>query len=133
MTLDGERGGGSGYVLTPEVTIGGGDNSNSGSGTFTFNEIVTGSTSGITARVKTWNSETNTLELSNVTGDFTLGERVVGSDSGPYVVRVQYEDDIVDTFADNDNIESALMQSLISLPPTHSGCLNLNSSKQRLD
>ena len=109
VTLDGgERGGGSGYILTPEVTIGGGDNSNSGSGTFTFNEIVTGSTSGITARVKTWNSETNTLELSNVTGDFTLGERVVGSDSGAsYVVRVQYEDDIVDTFADNDNIESA--------------------------
>lgn len=106
-TLSGnQRGGGSGYVLTPEVTIGGGDNSNSGSGTFIFNETITGSTSGVTGRVKIWNSETNTLELSNITGDFTLGERIVGDESGAsYVVRVVNEDDIVDTFADNDNIE----------------------------
>lgn len=98
--------GGSGYILTPEVTIDGGDNSNSGSGTFIFNETVTGSTSGVTGRVKIWNSETNTLELSNVTGDFTLGERIVGGESGAsYVVRVEYEDDIVDTYADNDNFE----------------------------
>ena len=102
----GFRGGGSGYVLTPTVSIGGGDNENSGSGSFIFNETITGSTSGVTGRVKIWNSETNTLELSNVTGDFTIGERIVGDESGAsYVVRVEYEDDIVDTYADNDNFE----------------------------
>ena len=91
----GFRGGGSGYVLTPTVSIDGGDNENSGSGTFIFNETITGSTSGVTGRVKIWNSETNTLELSNVTGDFTIGERIVGDESGAsYVVRVEYEDDI---------------------------------------
>ena len=102
----GFRGGGSGYVLTPTVSIDGGGNENSGSGTFIFNETITGSTSGVTGRVKIWNSETNTLELSNVTGDFTIGERIVGDESGAsYVVRVEYEDDIVDTYADNDNFE----------------------------
>ena len=100
------RGGGSGYVLTPTVSIDGGENENSGSGTFIFNETITGSQSGVTGRVKVWNSETNMLELSNVTGDFTIGERIVGDESGAsYVVRSISEDDIVDTYADNASFE----------------------------
>jgi hypothetical protein len=91
-------------TIDPPATATGGD----GSGNFIFNEVVTGGTSGTEARVKGWNSTTNVLEVSIVTGDFLPGERIVGSDSGAsYSIRVVNEDDTVDTFADNDNIESA--------------------------
>ena len=77
-----------------------------GQGSFTFNEIVTGAASGTTARVKTYNSVTNTLEVSIISGDFTAGESIIGQESGAsYSVRSINEYDIVDTFADNDNIE----------------------------
>lgn len=89
-------------TFDPPATATGGD----GSGNFVFNEVVTGGTSGSEARVKGWNSTTNILEISIVTGNFLPGERIVGSDSGSsYSIRVVNEDDIVDTFADNDNIE----------------------------
>ena len=98
--------GGAQYVLTPDVVIGGIGNTNSGTGTFIFNEIVIGSQSGTQARVKKWTSTTNSLEISIVTGDFVVGERVVGQESGAsYMVSAVNEDDLVDTFADNDNIE----------------------------
>lgn len=78
-----------------------------GTGSFTFNEVVTGSTSGTQARVKKWSSITNALEVSIVTGNFLPGERIVGSDSGAsYSIRVVNKDDLIDTYADNDNIES---------------------------
>lgn len=90
-------------TIDPPATATGGD----GSGNFVFNEVVTGGTSGTEARVKGWNSTTNVLEVSIVTGDFLPGERIVGSDSeASYSIRVVNEDDTVDTFADNDNIES---------------------------
>ena len=86
----------------PATAVGG-----DGTGNFIFNEIVTGSTSGTEARVKNWNAVTNTLEIFIVTGDFLPGERIVGQDSGAsYTIRVVNEDDLVDTFADNDTFET---------------------------
>ena len=77
-----------------------------GQGTFIYNEVVTGSTSGTTARVRSYNSIENTLEVSIVAGDFVAGETIVGQDSGAsYSLRVFNKDDIVDPYADNDNIE----------------------------
>ena len=70
---------GYGYVIPPDITIS--NPGTSDSGDFTFNEIVTGSTSGTKARVRTWNTTTNTLELGNVTGTFVPGETIVGSKS----------------------------------------------------
>ena len=88
-------------IDTPTTASGG-----NGSGSFIFNELVTGSTSTTQARVKSWNSTTNSLQVSIITGDFVVGERIVGSESGAsYSLRVVNEDDVVDTFADNDNIE----------------------------
>ena len=85
------------------AAVAGGD----GTGNYIFNEIVTGSTSGTQARVKKWDITTNTLEVSIITGDFLPGERIVGQDSGAsYSIRIVNEDDLLDTFADNDNIES---------------------------
>ena len=95
---------GYGYVLTPTVTLSAPESV--GSGTFTFNEIVTGSTSGTTGRVRTWNSTTNVLELGSVDGEFTPGENIVGSTSGAsYALRVVDVQPVDDGFADNINIE----------------------------
>jgi hypothetical protein len=71
---------GLGYTTSPIITI-----ANPpqivGVGTFVFNEIVTGSTSGTTARVRSWNVITNVLEVATVSGSFTPGESIVGTAS----------------------------------------------------
>ena len=96
---------GYGYVLTPEVTLS--NPESTGSGTFTFNEIVTGSSSGTTARVRVWNSETNVLEVGTVSGEFVAGETITGSSSGAsYDLRVVDVQPADDGFADNINIET---------------------------
>ena len=95
---------GLGYSSAPTITIAAPEGS--GSGTFAFNEIVTGSTSGTTGRVRTWNSTTNVLELGSVDGEFTPGENIVGSTSGAsYALRVVDVQPVDDGFADNINIE----------------------------
>jgi len=96
---------GLGYSVAPTVVIG--NPLSSGSGTFQFNEIVTGSTSGTTARVRVWNASSNTLEVGTVSGEFTTGETIVGSTSGAsYQLRVVDIQPIDDGFADNFNIET---------------------------
>ena len=96
---------GTGYTEAPTITIAAPESS--GSGTFSFNEIVTGSVSGTTARVRIWNSETNTLEVGTVAGEFTIGENIVGSTSGAsYALRVADSQPADDGFADNINIET---------------------------
>lgn len=95
---------GTGYTALPTITISDPDLTSTGS--FTFNEIVTGSISGTTARVKTWNSVTNELEVYTVSGDWTVGEKIVGSSSGAsHQLRVISLDPVDDGFADNINIE----------------------------
>jgi hypothetical protein len=96
---------GFGYVIAPEVTMSAPEST--GSGTFLFNEIVTGSSSGTTARVRVWNSETNELEVGTVTGEFTRGETITGATSGAsYDLRVVDSNPADDGFADNLNIET---------------------------
>ena len=96
---------GLGYTVAPTITIA--SPSGSGSGTFAFNEIVTGSTSGTTGRVRTWNSTTNVLELGSVDGTFIPTENIVGSTSGAsFVLRVVDVQPLDDGFADNINIET---------------------------
>ena len=93
------------YTVAPTITIAAPEGS--GSGTFAFNEIVTGSTTGTTGRVRTWNSTTNVLELGSVDGEFTPGENIVGSTSGAsYALRVVDVQPVDDGFADNINIET---------------------------
>ena len=101
--------GGVGYGSTPSVTIAAptGMGTTVGVGTFIFNEIVTGQTSGTTARVKEWTASTYSLEVSIVDGTFTPGERIMGEESGAfYVITKQNTDDLVSAFADNDIIET---------------------------
>ncbi len=77
-----------------------------GYGTYLYNETVVGSSSGYTARVKSWNAATNKLELSNITGDFIPGETLVGSaSSASYEIKKTEIDNLVDPFAQNKQIQ----------------------------
>ena len=53
----------------------------SGIGTYTFNEIVTGSKSGAKGRVKSWDSVSNVLKLGATSGTFIAGDVAIGSTS----------------------------------------------------
>ena len=96
---------GAGYTVAPTITIANPDLDSTGD--FAFNEVVTGSISGTTARVKRWDSTTNELEIYKVGGDFTVGENIVGSTSGAsHQLRIISTDPPDDGFADNVNIET---------------------------
>ena len=95
---------GLGYTQPPTITIG--NPSLISSGSFIFNEIVTGMQSGVTARVRSWNSVTNILEVSQVNGEFIPGENIVGSaSSASHYLRKIDVFAVKDGFATNDEIE----------------------------
>ena len=70
---------GLGYTEVPSITIAAPNQT--GVGTFQKNEIVTGSTSGSTARVLNWVASTGSLEIYKPDGDFVVGEQIVGAAS----------------------------------------------------
>ena len=96
---------GAGYSAAPTITIG---NPHIGStGEFIFNETITGSTSGTTARVRIWTNSTNVLEVGNVDGTFIVGETIVGSiSSASHILRVIDKEPDNDPYADNFDIET---------------------------
>ena len=96
---------GAGYTQTPTITIS--NPSLSGVGTFAFNEIVTGSISGVTARVRSWNATNNELDVYNFTGSFIIGEDIVGSTSGAsHQIRFIDTYQVDDGYTDNESIET---------------------------
>jgi len=96
---------GLGYTTVPTITVS--SPYSSGIGTYIYNETVTGTISSTTAIVKSWDSVTNILQISNVTGSFTSGDLIVGSDSGAtYKLRLLETNDIQDPYAQNDEIET---------------------------
>ena len=95
---------GLGYTQAPTITIG--SPSLTSIGDYIFNEIVVGSISSTTARVRSWNSISNRLEISNISGEFLVSESIVGSDSGAsHVLRSVDTYAVNDGFSDNENIE----------------------------
>ena len=95
---------GLGYTQTPSITIS--SPSLIGFGTYQYNEIITGSRSGVTARVKSWNSITKTLEVSNVAGSFVRGETLVGSaSSASYAISSINQNTLSDKYSNNEDIE----------------------------
>jgi len=77
-----------------------------GIGTFIFNEIVTGSISGATARVKTWNKDENILKVGTTDGTFIPADIIVGSaSSARYSVDYIQDAKFEDKYEDNDQIE----------------------------
>jgi len=101
---------GRGYSSTPDVTISP-PASMGGSGDYLFNEIVIGSRSQTEARVKSWDTDTNILELGNVgigstTAGFYPGEDVVGQQSGAtYAVSIFDPEDNNDKYNDSREFE----------------------------
>ena len=96
---------GAGYTTPPTIAIAAPIGTSTG--TFVFNEIVTGGTSGATARVRTWNSVTNEIEISSVEGTFSVSETLTGSTSGASrVVRLIDLTNYDDGFGDNDVFET---------------------------
>lgn len=96
---------GLGYNQIPQIQISA-PNVVVGFGTYQYNEVVVGSISSITARVKSWNSITKILEVSNSTGIFLPGEIITGSDSGAnYSIITRNLNTDITSFGQNDIIE----------------------------
>jgi uncharacterized protein YejL (UPF0352 family) len=95
---------GDGYTSTPSVVVGAA--ATTGIGTFWRNEIVTGSRSGTTARVKRWVKATNTLQVGISSGTFYPGELITGSKSGAeYQINVSIANTTIDKYSQNDQFE----------------------------
>lgn len=101
---------GVGYITNPQLVISG-PPILTGIGTYLFNEIVTGSRSGTTARVKSWDFDTKILKVSfvnNVTPNgFFPGETITGSISNAqYSVNTYDNWNPYDKYGDNLQIQT---------------------------
>jgi hypothetical protein len=97
---------GSGYTTAPTISI---DPPSilSGIGTYIFNEIVVGSKSGTNARVKSWDKDTNILEISINNGVFYPGELVVGTaSSATYAVQSFDPYDLYNKYEENKDLQT---------------------------
>ena len=84
-----------------------------GIGTYRFNELVVGEQSRTTARVKSWDIDTNTLKVGINSGTFYEGEDLVGAGSSAVFSISSYnQEDIYDPYAQNDEIEAIADQIL---------------------
>ena len=98
---------GLGYSVAPTIVVNNVGVGSTSYGDFVFNEIVTGSISGVTARVRSWNVNSNELQIANIAGVFQVGERVVGSiSSASRDIRIIDTSANSDGYADNDNIQT---------------------------
>ena len=102
---------GVGYTIAPTVTIAP-PSIISGVGTYLFNEIVTGQTSGTTGRVKSWDQDTKVLKVSFVNDasskGFYPGEIVVGAASSARYATSTFDTwDLYDKYSENKEIEDA--------------------------
>ena len=95
---------GAGYTVAPTITISA--PGSSGTGNYSFNETVTGSVSGATARVRTWDASTSEMEIYNISGAFKTSETLTGSSSGAtHLIRLIDLTNFDDGFGENDEFE----------------------------
>jgi hypothetical protein len=100
---------GTGYINPPQIAV----SSPIGisTGNYIFNEIVTGTSTKTTARVKEWDYDTKTLKVSIVDGSFVLGETIVGmgttsrGSNASYKVFSIETDNLYDKYNENKDIE----------------------------
>jgi hypothetical protein len=97
---------GTGYSSQPTITIVP-PPLITGIGTYKFNEIITGSISGTTSRVKSWDKDTNVLQVGVIDGEFKPGEIIVGSASSAiYSLKNISQSEFADKYEQNDEIEN---------------------------
>ena len=78
-----------------------------GTGTFQFNELVSGSRSSAQGRVKTWDSVSNTLKLGTTNGTFVAGDIIVGAaSSASYTVDFIESAEFADKYDKGEEIET---------------------------
>ena len=104
---------GAGYTVAPTITLSAPDLG--GSGEFIPTETVqVANNTSITAVVKTWNSVTNELNVSNVTGEFKPGDTIEGLESGAsYQIRIAEDDNTVNKYPDNEEIQLASTDGIL--------------------
>ena len=110
---------GAGFLgSAPTVTIG--SAATTGIGTYWFNEVITGSRSGMSARVKRWDADTNILRVGLTSGYFYAGETLTGAKSGAaYVIKnTGVANTETDKYRDNDEFETQA-DSLIDFSETN--------------
>ncbi len=96
---------GAGYTVAPTITIA--SPGSTGSGNYSFNETITGGTSGATARVRTWDATANEIEIYNITGTFLTGETITGgSSSASHMIRLVDTSNFDDGYGENDDFQS---------------------------
>lgn len=98
-----------GFASAPTITIQ--SPSASGIGTYYFNEVIVGSASSVTARVKSWNKVTGFLEVSNITGEFAEGETLTGQESGAIYKILEVNTDNLDDPNDDYNSDDGFAQN----------------------
>lgn len=95
---------GLGYTVAPTITFS--SPYMVGIGTYIYNELVSGSISNTTAKVRNWNVSTGQLEVYDVDGNFVNGDIIVGAaSSATYKLRIINTDNPQDKFAENDVIQ----------------------------
>lgn len=99
------RNAGFGYTIAPNVTVAGPPVI--GVGTFITNEVIVGSLSSTTARVKKFDLNDRYLDVYINSGNFTPGETITGSESGASYTVSSYDAsaDYKIPYADNEDIE----------------------------
>ena len=96
---------GAGYTNTPAYVAIGSITSNS-FGEYERDEIVRGLNSGTEAYVASWDTVNNILQVSVPSGDFAIGEVVVGAASSYRVLSIESDVDGDREFAQNDTFEA---------------------------
>ena len=95
---------GAGFFSPPTITVG--SASSTGTGNYWFNEVVVGSQSDATARVKRWDADTYVLQVGIETGTFYRGETITGQKSGAkYDLNVGVANTSHDKYDHSDEIE----------------------------
>jgi len=103
---------GAGYTLAPTISVSSPNTGGIGTGDYLFKELVRGVSTGTTAYVAEWDSDVSILKVTTVSGNFALGEVLVGigttqnGSDASYTIRSISTQDEYDTFAENIEVES---------------------------
>ena len=104
---------GAGFFSPPTITVNPPSSVGIGSGSYWFNELVTGNRSNASARVKRWDLDTKILQVGIETGTFLRGETVTGTRSGAqYTIKVGTANTDKDKYDHSDEIENEADQIL---------------------
>jgi hypothetical protein len=103
---------GAGYTLAPTISVSSPNTGGIGTGDYLFKELVRGVSTGTTAYVAEWDSDVSILKVTTVSGNFALGEVLVGigttqnGSDASYTIQSISTQDEYDTFAENIEVET---------------------------